>query len=140
MQETGFSNSGKTCHTTCFSGIKINVIIVSSWAYAHLLYLDMWNMNHVFLSILLTRNKKEQVFFLNANYRIQIQLKKPNGTQLLLMVTHIMHHFWCQSFQFNIYFGSVYSPYGSLGCNVPRGITFSEWGKKKFWKLHRDYF
>lgn len=44
---------------------------VSSWVSAHLLYIDMLNMNDVFLSILLTRNKKEQEFFLDASYKIQ---------------------------------------------------------------------
>lgn len=44
---------------------------VSSWAYAHLLDIDMLNMNDVFPSILLTTNKKEQEFFLNACYQIQ---------------------------------------------------------------------
>lgn len=44
---------------------------VSSWAYAHLLDIDMLNMNDVFPSILLKINKKEQEFFLNACYQIQ---------------------------------------------------------------------
>lgn len=107
LQETVFSSSGKPCLTTHFSGIKINVTIVSSWAYAHLLYLDMWNMNHVFLSILLTRNKKEGTSVLS-------KCKLPNS-KLVKMIATQLHLMWHISytisnaipFKFNVYFGST---------------------------------